>query len=236
MLQWLSEERTVPGLLFMCRNKSEDKYNNDSCNHIVMNFQVLNSIWIYLLEVPSRANLPSEHIKGFIHIPQYECRLALKNFVVGTPNQNQSLVVVEKSPYTSCPAIWTWRPALWKHYMSSINSRALESVCDPSIDPWPRSQGDKCRENFPTEGRYCICPIVLFKETVVFSSCLSPPWKRSPQGGSLGTWLHMKREGKWPRLRIWLRQDFGHSFILIEAVKILCVCVCEGEWVNLSPT
>lgn len=64
-----------------------------------------------------------------------------------------------------------------------------------------------------------------FPSRVIFSSCLCPV------GGSLCTWFHMKRKGNLPRVGIWLRQDFGHSIVLIGTVKknLVCesMCLCE---------
>lgn len=73
-----------------------------------------------------------------------------------------------------------------------------------------------------------LCVLLFSFRRVVFSSSLSPPRQRySPQGGSLGTWQHIKREGSWPRVGIWLQPDFGHGLRLIGAVKRTRLCVCE---------
>lgn len=77
-----------------------------------------------------------------------------------------------------------------------------------------------------------LCVLLFSFRRVVFSSSLSPPRQRySPQGGSLGTWQHIKREGSWPRVGIWLQPDFGHGLRLIGAVKRTRVCVCV--WANV---
>ncbi len=99
----------------------------------------------------------------------------------------------------------------------------------PTSSFWPPLKG---KGNISTE--IIMCPIIVFPERVIFISCLFPPQQwYSPLGGSLGTWLDMKREGNRPRVGIWLRRRFGHSLLLIGAVKRICecerMCLCEFE-------
>lgn len=110
------------------------------------------------------------------------------------------------------------------------------NACDTETTPapaysdlWPTSQGDEWKGNFHTE--VVICLIVFSTER--FSAVVYPHLRKDhPRlGGSLGTWLHMKREGSRPRVGIWLWQDFGHSLLLIGAVKRICVCAWEKVFV-----
>lgn len=113
-----------------------------------------------------------------------------------------------------CRRSRNWRALACLWYWNHTSCRIL----------WPLTYLSRGRVKRKFPYRDCYLSHCFLYRTI-FSSCLSPPQKRSTLGGSLGTWLHMKREGSQPRVGIWLWQDFGHSLLLIGAVKRICVCV-----------